>query len=232
MTEHSGPVLLIDCTEDPSSGVVFQDAIHRCAPKGMPVEVHRVTGETAPEWPRNAKRGRYRSIVISGSAACISDNLAWVNRLSADLREVVDMGIPTLGICFGHQLLAHAFGGTVGSSVLGYKVRGIRQIALEMDPEALKLLQPNPNGPLRALVSHQDQVTAPPPGWRVVGRSDYCAIQAMRADALPVLSVQWHPEADPAFLDDNSSPPWDDVSREEVEHLDGNDVLRRFLAAY
>ena len=232
MPESSRPILLIDCTESPISGTVFEKAIQRCSPPGTPIEVHRVPGDLQPTWPDLARAGRYRSIVISGSAACISDDLPWVARLCADLRDVVGTGIPTLGICFGHQLLAHAFGGTVGSRVIGYKVRGVRELSLMEDSQALQLLQPQPNGPIHALVSHQDQVIDPPPGWHVVGRSDYCAVQALRAADLPVLTVQWHPEADPAFLDDNSVPPWDDVDREQVEHLDGNGVLHRFLSTY
>ena len=80
--------------------------------------------------------------------------------------------------------------------------------------------------------SHRDQVQKAPENWEVVGHSPYCEIQAMKASSMPIWTVQWHPEADLAFLDENPAPPWEELEneRERVTKLSGNKVFHDFLA--
>lgn len=73
-------------------------------------------GEILPA-PENVK-----AVLITGSAAMVTDHSAWVEKTAAWLRASLTGRIPMLGICFGHQLLAYALGGKVSDNPQGVEV--------------------------------------------------------------------------------------------------------------
>lgn len=106
------------------------------------------------------------------------------------LSEAVSHGVPTLGICMSHQLLAAGFGGRVGARPDGLFVgfEKVRQLIVE-DPLWGKL------PPAVTLAQfHHDEVLAPPLGWEATAESDSCRIEAMRWPGRAVWSFQGHPE--------------------------------------
>lgn len=140
-------------------------------------------------------------IVILGSAASVNEDWPWQRALFDWLRPRVTTGTPTLGLCYGHQALAHLFGGRVGILFPGgEKRKGLRTIRLEADAlwgEARAL---------DALVTHREGVVDVPEALQVVGASDEVAVEALRHRALPVWGFQFHPEATPAFARQNGVP--------------------------
>jgi GMP synthase (glutamine-hydrolysing) len=83
-----------------------------------------------PELPDPASVGR---VVVTGSAAMVTDRAPWVEATANWLCEAVVAHTPVLGICFGHQLLAHALGGEVGYNPNGVEVGSV---ALSLEPAA------------------------------------------------------------------------------------------------
>lgn len=133
--------------------------------------------------------------VCTGSRHSVYDGLPWIGPVSAFVRDVHDAGVPFVGICFGHQLLAHALGGRVAKAKRGWGA-GIHTVVVDrpepwMDPPAEKL----------ALhFMHQDQVEAMPSGGVVLGRTDHCPVALLRVGT-SMVGLQAHPEFTPAYTD-------------------------------
>lgn len=148
-------------------------------------------------------------VVVLGSAASVHDPLPWLADLAAWLEPLVTTaaGVPVLGICFGHQLVAHLAGAEVAHAHSDRrKVLGVCQTVLEGGR-----LLPGRHL-LKVVVSHREVVVAPPAGFRVVARRPGVAVDGLEHEQRPIFGVQFHPEArgefaarrglDPALVDD------------------------------
>jgi GMP synthase (glutamine-hydrolysing) len=131
-------------------------------------------------------------LVITGSAAMVSEAEPWSERTAVWLRDAVEAGVPILGICFGHQLLAHALGGVVGPNPRG---REIGTVSLALTDSAAT--DPLLGGlPVRIDVhaTHLESVLDLPPGAQLLASSDLDPHHAFRMPGRPVWGVQFHPE--------------------------------------
>jgi GMP synthase-like glutamine amidotransferase len=126
--------------------------------------------------------------IVTGSAAGVYEDHDWLAPAAAFVHECIGAGGRLLGVCFGHQLLAHALGGRVEKSHrgwgLGRHTYTVRERQPWMDPELAEL---------SLLACHQDQVVTPPAGARVLASSEFCEY-AMLAVGENVITVQAHPE--------------------------------------
>jgi GMP synthase (glutamine-hydrolysing) len=112
--------------------------------------------------------------------------------LSAEawLRDVVRAGTPTLGICFGHQMLAQALGGEVQKNPRGREIGTVRIERIADDP----LFEGLPAA-FEVNATHIDTVTVLPPGATRLARSSLDDHQAIRFTET-CYGVQFHPEID------------------------------------
>jgi len=133
--------------------------------------------------------------LITGSKAGVYEDLPWIPPLLDFVRELELRRKPTLGICFGHQLLAQALGGEAGKSPKGWGI-GLHRHQLCVRPGWLGDDAGEPQ--FRILVSHQDQVLRLPPGATRVAGSDFCENAAFQVGE-HVLTFQGHPEFDAAY---------------------------------
>jgi GMP synthase (glutamine-hydrolysing) len=114
--------------------------------------------------------------------------------------------LPTLGICYGHQLLAHQLGGRVaplgtrpqpaeltGNAARGLEERGIFDFSRSGESPLWRGVPPQFPAPWR----HQDEVVQLPRGFECIGHSAITTIGAMQHPSLPVFGVQFHPELAP-----------------------------------
>jgi GMP synthase (glutamine-hydrolysing) len=136
-------------------------------------------------------------VVITGSGAMVTDGDPWIEQSAAWLRAAIANGLPVLGICFGHQLLAHALGGEVGYNPAGVEVGSITvtlQPAARNDP----LLGALP-AQFTAQLSHRQSVRRLPVGARALACSEMEPHQAF-ACGPSVWGLQFHPEFDQAII--------------------------------
>ncbi|MBL7008686.1 MAG: glutamine amidotransferase [Planctomycetes bacterium] len=149
-------------------------------------------GEAMPE------AGAFAGAVLTGSPAMVTDREPWMLELEDWLRGAIAGGLPMLGICFGHQLLASALGGVVGDHPAGMEL-GTVEVRLTPAAAADPLFGGLPaHFPVQA--THLQTVLEAPPGAVVLARNDHEACHAVRfADR--VWGVQFHPEIDAAVME-------------------------------
>ncbi len=148
---------------------------------------------------------RLAGVVVTGSTAMVSAREPWSERAAAWLADVVERNaVPVLGLCYGHQLLAHALGGEVGPNPNG---REMGTVAVHFAPipdssaggEADLLAPLFEPGVYLGHTSHLEAVLRPPPGARVLARTALDPHSALRYGPRQ-WGTQFHPEFDAEIL--------------------------------
>lgn len=131
------------------------------------------------------------AVIVTGSHAMVTDNLAWSLALEAWIPLLVADCVPFLGICYGHQLLARAMGGEAGYHPLG---REIGTVAIKLLPEAEDdpLFRGAP-ALFSAHTTHAQSALQLPPGALLLACSDHESHHAFRVGS-SAWGVQFHPE--------------------------------------
>lgn len=130
--------------------------------------------------------------LITGSKYGVYDDEPWIEPLKDLLRAIRKTGAPMIGICFGHQIMAEAFGGRAEKSDKGWGC-GVHNYDVEQRPGWMA--DAGATIPMHAM--HQDQVTAIPPDAARLATSPFCeyAMLAYGDPDLPdAISIQAHPE--------------------------------------
>jgi GMP synthase (glutamine-hydrolysing) len=142
-----------------------------------------VYSEILPGDVDSQKLLEYKGIILSGGPASLRDP----DSIKCDPR-LFELGIPVLGICYGHQLIALTLGGNVESG----KVReyGPAVVNFENKKDVFEGVQDHET----VWMSHFDQVTGLPDGFENVGKTDETPIAAMADFEKNIYSMQFHPE--------------------------------------
>jgi len=150
----------------------------------------RVYAADEGEWPESPEA--CEAYIVTGSACGVYDPEPWIGELMGFLRAAKGRA-KLVGVCFGHQAMAQAFGGEVVKSPKGWGIgaHDYRIVSQEpwMDGAAA----------IRLPASHQDQVVALPPGAEVIAASDFTPMGALAWRDQPAISIQLHPEFEPDY---------------------------------
>lgn len=135
------------------------------------------------------------AVLVTGSPAMVSHREPWAERTAAWLAGAHARALPILGLCFGHQLLAHALGGRVGPNPRG---RLMGRVALTKSAAEDPLLGRFPAG-TGFHVSHVEVVLEPPTASKVIATAAHDPNHALHFGARS-WGVQFHPEFDAAVM--------------------------------
>ncbi len=148
---------------------------------GFAFDTYAVVDGVFPDGPGDAE-----GWIITGSRHGVYEEHDWIPPLEALIRAIHARGLPMIGVCFGHQIIAQALGGKVEKFDGGWAV-GRTEYRMGDQTVALNAW-------------HQDQVTQRPEGARVLAGNDFCE-NAILAYGDTVWTVQPHPEFSAAFID-------------------------------
>lgn len=197
-------------------------------------EIKRVfEGESLP--PPNADT----VAVISGSWSMVTEQLAWSESVAEWIRKAVSMNAPVFGVCYGHQLMAHALGGTVGWLPSGREA-GTKRVELTLAAAEDPLLKGFPDG-FNAHLTHLQTILTLPPGAVTLASSSQDANQIVRYGC-HAFSTQYHPEFTASISRHlimyraevlyKEGYDVDQLLNEVTETPEATEVLHRFLGQY
>ncbi|RLB59625.1 MAG: GMP synthase (glutamine-hydrolyzing) [Deltaproteobacteria bacterium] len=126
-----------------------------------------------------------RGIILSGGPAGVYQEQA-----PTCSREIFELGVPLLGICYGQQLMMNQLGGQVQPS--RRREYGRAELEILDDGDLFRGLGRSERTPV--WMSHGDRVEKPAPGFEVIGRSDNSPYAALRDGARRFYGLQFHPE--------------------------------------
>ncbi|MDP1969277.1 MAG: glutamine-hydrolyzing GMP synthase [Burkholderiaceae bacterium] len=153
-------------------------------------EVHPC--DVSDQWVRDyASDGMLKGVILSGSHASL-----WEDETLRAPQAVFELGVPVLGICFGMYAIAAALGGKVEG---GHKREfGYAEVRARGHTKLFEGIQdyttPEGHGMLHVWMSHGDNVTEMPPGFKLMASTDSCPIAGMADEERGYYAVQFHPE--------------------------------------
>ena len=196
-------------------------------------QVHHVRvldGETPPD------AAAYAGVLVTGSGAMVTERADWSERCAGWLRDAAEAGQPLFGICYGHQLIAHALGGRVDYNPRGREM-GTIPVSVRTEAGDDPLFAGLPER-FDAHATHLQTVAEPPPGARVLASSERDDCQAFRWGEA-VWGVQFHPEFSTGMMRGYIRARSDALAREGTCHASllqavkpaplARRVLRRFI---
>lgn len=135
------------------------------------------------------------ALMVTGSPHGVYDPIDWIQPLKSFMRRLAAQGAPQVGICFGHQLMAEAFGGRAARAPQGWGL-GRHTYALHASEP---FMADHCGRAFHMAVSHQDQVLEKPDVADVIASSAFTPFAALAYRHAPALSFQGHPEFCPRF---------------------------------
>ncbi len=191
------------------------------------VDVH--LGHDLPCFEKTAED--LTGIIITGSPAMITDQDTWLIKTQQWLNQIMVYKIPTLGVCFGHQLLADLLGGQVAYNPKGRNL-GMSEFKLSKHATSDPLLQSlKPDTSIPTFASHLQHVKALPQTATLLGSCSIDKNHAFRAEEA-IWGLQFHPEWSIEITQTYIAARSDALINEGVDPIERANQLRPCKQAY
>jgi len=176
------------------------------------------------------------AIILTGSHSMVTDHEAWSVALANWLRKIRDLPIPILGICYGHQLIAHTFGGTVAYHPDGEEIGSVKiDLTAAGRQDALLGVLPEQ---FWGYVSHAQTILKLPPGAKLLAKNNFEPHHSFVFDD-HIWGVQFHPEFNQGITSSYIESGREDLMKEGknvesltrsvIEHDYGMKLLQQFI---
>lgn len=188
--------------------------------------------------PTEELYSQYEAVFIGGTGdfSVAQDRPDWFEPLTAWTAGLLDTDVPTLGLCYGFHLMAHAMGGEVKTRP-DLEETGTFEVSLTDEGQKDAILSCLPSNFL-AQQGHHDVVLSMPEGWVRLADSERCHWQAFKHPEKPYYGLQFHPELRRedfldrmrAYADSYASTPevFEEIDR-QVKETDNEEVIRAFI---
>lgn len=180
-------------------------------------DFHQEFPEDAAAW---AEERDVRGVVIGGSLKSPLNDEPWIRAEESFIRALAAAGIPTLGICFGHEIVASAMGGEL------VKAKRMHFALEHIEPLTGDPLFRGVEQGVKSLFSHSVSVAKLPPRFVHIARSEKCEFAGMRHEELPIYGVQFHPEMDLEIKEHD--PIWRMLKDADILGNEGRVILENF----
>lgn len=128
------------------------------------------------------KKAGYKGIILTGGPKSVYGKNAVLYK-----KELFELGIPILGICYGAQLMSHILGGQVEAGASEY---GKVEVLLDSSSRLFEGIQPKET----CWMSHTDYIKQIPVDFKITGKTQNCPVAALENAARKLYAVQFHPE--------------------------------------
>lgn len=136
------------------------------------------------------------AILILGSASFVGEKLVWQTEIFNYVRDMLFKGIPTLGVCFGHQLVAQGFGAAIQPVFEdNRKLAGVRNMKFNVQLGSIPA-----GAELAVAINHRQEIKELPSDFEALASSDAVKYEMIRHRTLPFWGIQGHPEASVFFM--------------------------------
>lgn len=139
------------------------------------------------EYPENLSK--YDGFLSSGSLASVYDDDPWIKVYRQFIKDLYDKEYKHAGICFGHQMIAHALGGKVERARQGWGM-GIKKTTVK---KYISWMNSRYINEFNLIFSHQDQVVELPPHATIIAANEHCPVSMFTVSG-HFLGIQAHPE--------------------------------------
>ena len=175
------------------------------------------------------------AVVCSGSRRNVSIWEEWMGPTETMFRAAAKSGTPTLGICFGHQLLCHSLGSEIERAESLSSGIWTLELTKEGERDILLTSHVENNEKISGLFSHQDHVMTVPDSCTLLSKTSHNMVTAVRVnndlgEPMPAWGIQFHPEAARKRIE--RAYDWGHISEEEYKSFkgehDGAGILSSF----
>ena len=175
------------------------------------------------------------AVVCSGSRRNVSIWEDWMGPTETMFRAAAKSGTPTLGICFGHQLLCHSLGSEIERAESLSSGIWTLELTKEGKEDVLLTSHVENNEKISGLFSHQDHVMTVPDNCTLLSKTSHNMVTAVRVnndlgEPMPAWGIQFHPEAARKRIE--RAYGWGHISEDEYKSFkgehDGAGILSSF----